>query len=126
MPSDAPRPRIVRHPELVAEFAALSIREPREARAVDHAQVALDALGRDPGYPLTSAVRGTRLQGMRELRPRGGRCRHRVLFVARGDVILLLAVAPEAQRDPRGFRRAVRIAEQRSAEIRPREEPHAR
>jgi hypothetical protein len=114
--TDPTRPRSVRHSAFVVELAELAAIEPREARAIDHAQRVFEALGRDPGYPLTSAVRGSRLRGLRELRPRAGRSRFRVLFVDDENVLILLALAPEARRDPRGFRRAVRVAEQRRAE----------
>jgi hypothetical protein len=58
------------------------------------------------GFPHTSRVQGSRA-ALRELRPRRGRSPWRALYRRAGDVMVVLAVAPEAARDPRGFGRAV-------------------
>lgn len=54
---------------------------------------------------------------LRELRPRAGRSAWRALYRQVGEVLVVAAVGPEAQSDPRGFERAVRRALQRLAEL---------
>lgn len=109
--------RVEAHTELQRELVALRGSDPGEEAAATQAHAALAALGRDPGYPLTSAVRGPLGRGLRELRPRAGRSRHRILFARQRDALVLLALAPEAQRDPRGFDRALRVARTRLASL---------
>lgn len=87
-----------------------------ERTAVVHAMDKLEALGPQLGYPHTSAVQQSSGE-LRELRPRAGRSRWRVLYQRVGQVLVLAAIAPEANRDPRGFNRAVRRAEDRLADI---------
>ena len=102
-------------PAFDVEVAALTRSDRRAAEAVRHAvQVLAQAEGRI-GYPWTSAVRGA--SGLRELRPRSGRSRHRVLYRRHGEAILLLALAPEASADPRGFAQAVGHAQDRADRI---------
>jgi hypothetical protein len=67
-------------------------------------------------YPHTSAVQGA--LGLRELRPRAGRSPWRALYRQVGDHFVVAAVAPEAQQNPRGFRRACRAAERRLSKLR--------
>ena len=86
-----------------------------ELAALINADAKLAAYGPRLGYPHTSAVRDAR--GLRELRPRAGRCRHRALYRQIGDVFVVAAVGPEAQSDPVGFGRAVRRALQRLADV---------
>lgn len=81
---------------------------PNEQLALDHAVGKLAAVGPALPYPHQSAVQGG--QGLRELRPRGGRSRWRALYGRREDTFVIAAVAPEAQIDRRGFDRAVRTA----------------
>lgn len=106
-----------RHPEFTAELDELVRREPREAQAVARAIALLAAGGRTVGYPHSSAVRGGRLPGLRELRPRRGHSRYRVLYVLTDDEPVLLAIAHEAASDPRRFAQAVERARIRHAEL---------
>jgi len=72
----------------------------------------LRAHGPQLGFPHSSAVRGA-VRGLRELRPLSGRSRWRLIYARRGEALVLLALAPEAMRDPRGFRSAVARAAER-------------
>ena len=101
------------HVEFAPEIAALGRREPREFRAVLNARRMLYERGSALGYPHTSAVRGSKI-GLRELRPRTGRSRYRVLYRQYGDSLVLLALAREALTDPRDFARAIVAAEMRA------------
>jgi hypothetical protein len=76
----------------------------------------LDERGSALGYPHTSAVRGSTI-GLRELRPRAGRSRYRVLYRRYGDSLVLLALAREALTDPRDFARAIVAAETRARDL---------
>ncbi len=69
------------------------------------------------GFPHSSAVQGA--TKLRELRPRGGHSSWRAFYRRVGDEWVLAAIGPEAQADPQGFRRAVRLAEQRLALVSP-------
>jgi hypothetical protein len=82
-----------------------------EQAALAHAVEKLAALGPHLPYPHQSVVKGH--QGLRELRPRGGRSPWRALYERRGGAFVIAAVAPEAKTDSRGFDRAVRRAGQR-------------
>src|SRR6266849_3916273 len=82
-----------------------------ERAALVNADAKLGVYGPLLGYPHTSAVRGA--QGLRELRPRAGRCAYRALYRQVGEVFVVAAVGPEAQSDSRGFDRAVRRALER-------------
>ena len=104
------------HVEFATEIAALGRREPREFRAVLNARRMLYERGSALGYPHTSAVRGSKI-GLRELRPRAGRSRYRVLYRRYGDSLVLLALAREALTDPRDFARAIVAAETRAHDI---------
>ena len=75
----------------------------------------LEALGPGLGYPHSSAVRDA--DRLRELRPRAGRSPWRGFYRRFGDVFVLAAVGPEAEADPRGFKRAVLTAEERLSEV---------
>jgi hypothetical protein len=68
----------------------------------------LEALGPDPGYAHSSAVRDA--DRLRELRRRGGRSAWRAFYRRFGDVFVVAAVGSEAEADPRGFRRLVAAA----------------
>ena len=87
-----------------------------ERLAVVNAAAKLEAFGDRLGAPHTSQVKGSRA-GIRELRPRSGRCPWRVLYRRVGGAMVMLAVGPEAEHDQRGFDRAVRLAEERLKEI---------
>lgn len=95
-------------PEARQERAALDV---RERDALDHAIEKLE-LGEVPlGHPHASRVRGA--DRIWELRPRAGRARHRAFFRIIHGTAVIGAVGPEALVDRRGFRRAVRHAEER-------------
>ena len=68
------------------------------------------------GFPHTSLARGGRL-GVRELRPRRGRSPGRRLYRRVGGVLVMLAVAPEAEKGRRGFETALATAEARLGEV---------
>lgn len=55
------------------------------------------------------------MRNLRELRPRGGRCRWRAFYRQIGDVFVVAAVGPEAMVDKRGFAKACQIAVERLA-----------
>lgn len=82
---------------------------------MDHAFEKLEALGIRLPFPHQSDVRGA--EGIRELRPRGGRSRWRAFYRRIGDAMVIGAVGPEAEVDRRGFRRAVRLAVRARPEI---------
>lgn len=86
-----------------------------EIGAMINADAKLKALGPALGYPHSSAVRGA--PDLRELRPRGGRSPWRAFYRQVGAGFVVAAVGPEAQMDPRGFRRACQAAVRRLAEI---------
>lgn len=68
-------------------------------------------------HPHQSAVMGKEGKGLRELRPRRGRSRWRPIYRRVGQkAFLILALAPEAETDPRGYRRQVRTAQARLAD----------
>jgi len=56
-------------------------------------------------------------EGLRELRPRGGRSPWRPLYSRVGDTFVIAAVGPEALADARGFGRAVADAAKRLNDI---------
>lgn len=87
----------------------------RDQQAVQHARDKLVALGDQLPFPHQSAVRHG--APLRELRPRSGRCRWRPLYARLGQGFVILAVAPEAQVDPQGFRRGVDIALERLSDL---------
>ena len=68
------------------------------------------------GFPHTSLARGRRL-GVRELRPRRGRSPWRGLYRRVGGAVVMLAVAPEAEKDRRGVEKALTTAEARVGEV---------
>lgn len=103
---------VVYHPEYEAEWRKLP---PPERAALASAAEKLRA-DSQLGFPHTSLVRGS-VSGIRELRPRRGRSPWRGLYRRVGDAMVLLAVAPEAQVDQRGFGRALAEGERRLREI---------
>ena len=108
--------RISSTPEFEREQTALDSLEPREAIAIAHAIEKLMIEGVRLGYPWSSAVRQSPVPGLRELRPRGGRSRHRVLYRQVTGGFELLAIAREAQSDRRAFTAALQRAAARAAE----------
>ena len=89
-----------------------------ERAAIQHAREKLEALGPRLGAPHSSAVRGDAGAGLRELRPRAGRSRWRPIYrQVQSRIFLILAVAPEAQIDKRGFDSVIRDAQQRLGEV---------
>ncbi len=101
------------HPAARQELRALPA---KERAALLHAEEKLLALGERLGFPHTSAVKGSKT-GLRELRPRRGNSPWRALYRRISDIFVVAAIAPEAQRDPSGFKAAVLDAEERLEEI---------
>jgi hypothetical protein len=100
------------HPQAEGELRRIPA---TERVALLNAAQKLEALGPDLGYPHSSAVRDA--DRLRELRPRAGRSPWRGFYRRFGDVFVLAAVGPEAEVDPRGFKRAVVAAEERLEEV---------
>ena len=108
--------RLLDHAEFTTELLELRRSDPREFSAVLNARRLLAECGFQLDYPHTSAVRGSGL-GLRELRPRAGRSRYRVLYRRFGGALVLLSLAPEAQHQPRGFAQAIARAEERARTV---------
>ena len=106
--------KVAYHPQAEAELARLI---PAERVAVLHAVEKLAALGPALPFPHQSNIQGA--SGLRELRPRAGRSRWRGIYGQVEEVFVVAAIGPEAKVDPRGFKRAVRAATLRLAEIEP-------
>jgi hypothetical protein len=104
--------RVRFHPEAEEELGKLPA---VEQAAILHAVEKLEALGPDLPFPHQSAVRGER--GLRELRPRSGRSQWRALVARLSDVIVVLAIGPEAQVNRRRFDRTIAAAKRRLAEL---------
>ncbi len=104
------------HPKARAEADAVPA---HEQRALDNAVDKLAALGPLLAFPHSSKVMGDPGGALRELRPRAGRSPWRCIYQRIGDVFVIAAVAPEAQKDKAGFKRAVTAAKIRLAEIEP-------
>jgi hypothetical protein len=100
------------HPDAEKELGTFSA---AERVALLHAVDKLVALGPSLPFPHQSAIRGG--AGIRELRPRGGRSRIRGLYGRVGEAFMIIAIAPEAKVDPRGFDRAIGRAFERLAEV---------
>jgi hypothetical protein len=80
-----------------------------------HAREKLMALGDRLRFPHQSDVRG--VPRLRELRPRAGPSPWRPIYArSKGDFVIL-AIAPEAEGDRRGYERAVAKAGERLADI---------
>jgi|SRR5215470_2513195 len=103
---------VVYHPQYEAEWRGLP---PAERAALASAAEKLRA-DSQLGFPHTSRVQGS-TAALRELRPRRGRSPWRALYRRVGGVVVVLAVAPEAERDRRGFDRAVAEAERRLRDV---------
>jgi hypothetical protein len=99
------------HPAADTERAAIS--DAAERVAIQHVREKLQAIGPRLGTPHSSAVRGEKGSGLRELRPRAGRSRWRPIYRrVQPGIFVILAVAPEAQIDKHGFDEIVRRARQ--------------
>jgi hypothetical protein len=85
----------------------------RERFALRSAIEKLGTVGDQLGFPHSSSIE----RGLRELRPRQGRGPWRAFYARVADVIVILAIGPEAQQDRRGFERAVRCADERLRSI---------
>ncbi len=104
------------HPKARAEADAVPA---HERKAVDNAVDKLASLGPLLPFPHSSKVMGDPGGSLRELRPRAGRSPWRCIYQRIGDVFVIGAIAPEAQKDKAGFERAVGAAKSRLAEIEP-------
>lgn len=104
--------KVLFHPAAAAERAGLEI---RERVAVDNAVEKLRAIGIALGNPHSSKIRGA--ANLRELRPRAGRSRTRVFYARVRDSFVIVAIGPEANADPRGFKQAIVVAEARLGEV---------
>jgi hypothetical protein len=115
--SDPGPPYIVLwHPAADAERAAIS--DAAEHAAIQHAREKLEAVGPRLGAPHSSSIKGEDGSGLRELRPRAGRSRRRPIYRQVGPgAFVILAVAPEAEIDRRGFDEKVRKARRRFEEL---------
>lgn len=100
------------HPDADAERTAIP--NPAERVTIQHARDKLEALGPKLATPHSSAVKGEEGAGLRELRPRAGRSRWRPIYRRlKPGVFVILAVAPEARIDKRGFDESIRHAKKR-------------
>jgi hypothetical protein len=104
------------HPQARAEADAIPA---QERKAVDNAVDKLASLGPLLPFPHSSKVMGDPGGSLRELRPRAGRSPWRCIYQRIGDVFVIGAVAPEAQKDKAGFERAVSAAKTRLVEVEP-------
>ena len=86
-----------------------------ERAAIYNAVRKLEALGPDLPFPHSSEVKGA--TDLRELRPRRGRSAWRPRSRRVAHMFVIAAVGPEAESNPRGFRKACERAEQRLAEL---------
>ena len=100
------------HPAAEEELQTLPT---AERHAMEAAFEKLEVYGDLLPFPHTSKVKGAR--ALRELRPRAGRSRWRAFYRRFGDRLMIGAFGPEANVDPPGFRRAVRLAEERLSQI---------
>ena len=99
------------HPAARAELAELRARDTSEYAALQLAVEKLKVSGDQLPYPHSSSVRGT--SKLRELRPRSCRSRWRAFYRRIGGTLVIGAIGPEAQSNPRGFRQAIAIARER-------------
>ena len=104
------------HPKARVEADAVP---PQERKAIDNAVDKLASVGPVLPSPHSSKVMGDPGGSLRELRPRAGRSPWRCIYERIGEVFVIGAVGPEAQKDKAGFERAVSAAKARLAEIEP-------
>jgi len=100
------------HPEAEPELTSLP---QGERYAMQNAFEKLMVYGDQLPFPHSSKVKGA--AQLRELRPRAGRSPWRGLYRRLGDTLVIAAIGPEAQTDPRGFRHAVRTAGERLIQL---------
>lgn len=100
------------HEDALAELAGL---DKRERVALAHSREKLVSLGERLPFPHQSAVAGS--NQLRELRPRAGRSPWRAIYAKVRAGFVIVAIAPEAQVNRRGFDKAVRVAHERLVEI---------
>lgn len=100
----------------VAEAAAIP---DHERKAINSAADKLVSLGPHLAFPHSGKVMGDPGGSLRELRSRAGRSPWRCIYERIGDVFVIGAITPEAQKDKAGFKRAMRAAKNRLAEIEP-------
>jgi hypothetical protein len=100
------------HPDAEIELDAL---DACERAAMMNAAEKMAALGPNLPFPHQSHVECA--GRIRELRPRAGRSRWRGLYGQVGDAFVVVAISPEANVDPRRFRRAVVAANARLNDI---------
>lgn len=106
--------RVRYHPGALGEVNVLPS---HERNAIDNAVDKLGSLGPLLAFPHSSKVMGDPGGALRELRPRAGRSPWRCIYERIGDVFVIAAIAPEAQKDKAGFDRSVRDAKARLAEV---------
>lgn len=112
VPDPGPPYEVLWHPGADAELAAIS--DAAERAAIQHAREKLETIGPRLGAPHSSAIKGEDGSGLRELRPRAGRSRWRPIYRrVQPGIFVILAVAPEAEIDKRGFEEVVRDAQRR-------------
>ena len=102
------------HPRARADVDAVPA---QERKAIDNAVDKLASLGPTLPFPHSSKVMGDPGGSLRELRPRAGRSAWRGIYERIGDVFVIGAIGPEAQKDKAGFDGAVSAAKARLAEI---------
>jgi hypothetical protein len=103
------------HPDAVEEWRTLLQNAPAEGRALVRAFDKLEVHGDRLPYPHSGAAAGA--TKLRELRPRAGRSPWRAFYRRIGLPIVVGAIGPEAESDPKGFAGAVHAAEQRLTTI---------
>lgn len=111
-----PAYQVTWHPDADLERAA--VHDPAERVAIQHVREKLEVLGPKLVAPHSSAVKGEEGAGLRELRPRAGRSRWRPIYRrVEARIFVILAIAPEAQVDKRGFNASIRHAKQRLGDL---------
>ncbi|BCB84107.1 type II toxin-antitoxin system RelE/ParE family toxin [Phytohabitans suffuscus] len=103
---------VVRHPQVDDDLVNLP---PDEVAAIINAMKKLEAIGPTLGYPHSSQVKGA--DDLRELRPRQGRSPWRAFYRQIGQHLVIAAIGPEAEQDKKGFKRAIKVAEQRLSDL---------
>ena len=88
---------------------------PKERVALSNAIEKLKAMGPKLPAPHQSNVEGA--ESLRELRPRAGRSPWRGFYRRIGDVFVVAAIGPEAQKSRRKFDQTVKAAQQRLDEV---------
>jgi hypothetical protein len=100
---------VLYHSDAATELGEIPSRN--ERKAIYTAIGKLKELGPTLGNPHSSDVKGA--DRLRELRPRAGNSPWRVFYRQIGMTFVVGAVGPEADVDPTGFKRAVKLAGER-------------